>query len=95
MGYFTLYAAKMGCRVMAFEPLPRLFSFIKVSLELNGLTGIFFCSFFLTTPDLVTIVEAAVSDQAGNAYMDAVCSELGFSHVSDSAGAGTCPVVFA
>eukprot|EP01127_Copromyxa_protea_P013383 TRINITY_DN3594_c0_g1_i1.p1 TRINITY_DN3594_c0_g1~~TRINITY_DN3594_c0_g1_i1.p1 ORF type:complete len:341 (-),score=70.30 TRINITY_DN3594_c0_g1_i1:150-1067(-) len=72
MGYFTLYAAKMGCRVIAFEPLPRLVNFIRMNLELNHLT------------DRVLIVEGAVSDKEGTAYIDAVCSELGFSHVTES-----------
>jgi FkbM family methyltransferase len=64
MGYFTIYAAKMGCRVMAFEPLPRLVNFIRVNLELNHLTGMHKVV-FAKPLEQVTIVEAAVSNEQG------------------------------
>lgn len=38
--------------------------------------------------DLVTIVEGAASDEAGSVWIDAVCAELGFSHVSETGGGG-------
>eukprot|EP00798_Chlamydomonas_sp_ICE-L_P016730 gene16730-22999_t len=37
-GYFSLYAAKMGCRVIAWEPVPRFQAFIKYALQANNLT---------------------------------------------------------
>eukprot|EP00195_Chlamydomonas_chlamydogama_P011405 CAMPEP_0202902672 /NCGR_PEP_ID=MMETSP1392-20130828/16989_1 /ASSEMBLY_ACC=CAM_ASM_000868 /TAXON_ID=225041 /ORGANISM="Chlamydomonas chlamydogama, Strain SAG 11-48b" /LENGTH=567 /DNA_ID=CAMNT_0049589473 /DNA_START=195 /DNA_END=1898 /DNA_ORIENTATION=+ len=37
-GYFTLYAASMGCRVIAWEPVPLFRAFVKYGLQINNLT---------------------------------------------------------
>jgi len=36
LGYFTTYSAVMGCRVVSFEPQPRLGVLFRTSLALNG-----------------------------------------------------------
>ena len=36
MGFFSLFAAKMGAVVVAIEPLPNLFERLSVNLKLNG-----------------------------------------------------------
>lgn len=55
VGYFTLLAARRGCRVVAVEPLPRNLGLLRRHLELNGARA--------------TVVEAAVSDVEGIAYL--------------------------
>lgn len=37
LGWFTIYAAKRGCRVFAFEPCLEVFYFLKKNVEDNGL----------------------------------------------------------
>jgi len=39
LGYFTTYSATLGCRVISFEPQPRLLVLFRTSLALNGLTN--------------------------------------------------------
>eukprot|EP01099_Mayorella_cantabrigiensis_P008025 TRINITY_DN7385_c0_g1_i1.p1 TRINITY_DN7385_c0_g1~~TRINITY_DN7385_c0_g1_i1.p1 ORF type:complete len:400 (-),score=101.02 TRINITY_DN7385_c0_g1_i1:335-1492(-) len=38
LGYFTTYSAVMGCRVISFEPQPRLGVLFRTSLALNGVS---------------------------------------------------------
>jgi FkbM family methyltransferase len=55
VGYYTLLASVLvgpGGRVVVFEPLPRNLHYLKEHLRLNGISN-------------VSVVEAAVSDQAG------------------------------
>ncbi len=59
-GYFSLLAAEMTGEkglVYAFEPLPRNIDFIKWHIRLNKMVNI-------------QVIEAAVSDQIGEAYFD-------------------------
>ncbi len=37
-GWFSLLAASLGCRVLAFEPVPRFSAYFKYSLQRNGLS---------------------------------------------------------
>ena len=37
-GYYALLAAKMGCRVLAWEPVPAFRAFVAAALRLNNLT---------------------------------------------------------
>ena len=37
-GYYSFYAAKMGCRVVAWEPIPIFHAFVEAGLALNNLT---------------------------------------------------------
>ena len=37
-GYYSFYAAKMGCRVVAWEPIPIFRAFVEAGLALNNLT---------------------------------------------------------
>ncbi|KAG2493458.1 hypothetical protein HYH03_008275 [Edaphochlamys debaryana] len=39
-GWFSLIAARLGCRVIAFEPVPLFRSFFTFSVHLNGLEGL-------------------------------------------------------
>ncbi|KAG1672226.1 hypothetical protein FOA52_002927 [Chlamydomonas sp. UWO 241] len=39
-GWFSLLAASMGCRVVAFEPVPHFHAFFEYSVHANGLTGL-------------------------------------------------------
>jgi hypothetical protein len=34
--YFTAYAAAFGCRVMAFEPIPKILRYLNLTILLNG-----------------------------------------------------------
>ncbi|KAL1522571.1 hypothetical protein AB1Y20_017556 [Prymnesium parvum] len=52
-GYYSLYAAKMGCRVVAWEPVPAFRKFIKAAAQLNNLSH------------LIHLRAAVVSDTAG------------------------------
>eukprot|EP00955_Chlamydomonas_euryale_P103776 365522-Chlamydomonas_euryale.AAC.14 len=36
-GWFSLLAASMGCRAVAFEPVPHFFAFLEYSVHANGL----------------------------------------------------------
>lgn len=38
MGYYTLLAASLGCRVMAWEPVPYFAAYLKYGLLANNLT---------------------------------------------------------
>ena len=38
-GYYSLYAARMGCRVVAWEPVPMFRQFIEAAAALNNLTS--------------------------------------------------------
>ncbi|KAG2446062.1 hypothetical protein HXX76_000664 [Chlamydomonas incerta] len=38
-GWFTLMAARLGCRVVAYEPVPLFRAFLSFALHLNGLGG--------------------------------------------------------
>ncbi|KAG2452620.1 hypothetical protein HYH02_002857 [Chlamydomonas schloesseri] len=38
-GWFTLMAARLGCRVVAYEPVPLFRAFLTFALHLNGLGG--------------------------------------------------------
>lgn len=37
-GYYSLFAAKLGCRVLAFEPVPAFRAFLELGLALNNLS---------------------------------------------------------
>ena len=52
-GWFALYAATMGCRVVAWEPVPVFRAFLELGAQLNNLTH------------LIHVRAAAVSDRAG------------------------------
>jgi FkbM family methyltransferase len=52
VGYFTLLAASLGARVIAYEPTPAVFARLQQNVALNGF-------------DNVTLVNAAVADQPG------------------------------
>ena len=52
-GWFALYAATMGCRVVAWEPVPVFRAFLELGVRLNNLSH------------LVHVRAAAVSDVAG------------------------------
>lgn len=41
LGYFATYSAVMGCKVIAFEPQPRLIPIISTSAQVNGVDGRF------------------------------------------------------
>jgi len=73
-GYFTTYAASMGCRVIAFEPFPHMMDFLELNVAINHFDG------------LVTPVAAAVSSETGLAYLEPVCTDAGLSHLSSGGG---------
>jgi len=75
-GYFTLYAAKLGCRVVAFEPYPRLVQFLQMSIMVNGFE------------DLVQLYPYAVSNSSGTIWVIPHCAELGFTKVTDTNSGG-------
>jgi FkbM family methyltransferase len=52
VGYFTLLAASMGARVIAYEPTPAVYQRLMENVALNGFHD-------------VTVVNAAVADKAG------------------------------
>ena len=54
VGFYSLLAARKGCRVVAFEPLPSNLAFLRRHIVLNHLTS-------------VEVVEAAVCDRDGTA----------------------------
>ena len=37
LGWFSIYAAKKGCRVFAFEPCPQVFDLLRINVLQNGL----------------------------------------------------------
>lgn len=39
-GYYSLFAAAMGCRVMAWEPVPYFAAYFKYGLLANNFTGL-------------------------------------------------------
>eukprot|EP00884_Botryococcus_braunii_P020612 jgi/Botrbrau1/7234/Bobra.0021s0018.1 len=39
-GWYTLYAATLGCRVMVWEPVPHFRAFLEYGLQVNNLLGI-------------------------------------------------------
>lgn len=53
VGYFALYAASFGCRVITVEPNPDMVKHIKMSVKLNGFE------------DKIRVVNAAAGDQPG------------------------------
>ncbi len=57
VGFYSLLAAKKGCRVFAFEPSPRNILMLKQHIALNHLN--------------IEAIEAAVADRDGNAVFDA------------------------
>lgn len=52
VGYFTLLAASLGARVVAYEPTPEVYTRLRENIELNGLQN-------------VTLMNAAVAEKAG------------------------------
>ena len=52
-GYYALLAAKMGCRVLAWEPVPVFRAFIELAAQLNNVSH------------LIHVRHAVVSDTAG------------------------------
>jgi FkbM family methyltransferase len=55
VGFYALLAAKLGARVLAFEPVARNLAYLRRHIELNECEN-------------VTIVAAAVSDHSGTAH---------------------------
>ncbi|CAL8462169.1 g1700 [Coccomyxa elongata] len=55
-GYYSLYAAAHGCRVIAWEPVPKFRSFLEYGVQLNGFQGV------------VHVRAAAVADKNGETY---------------------------
>jgi FkbM family methyltransferase len=72
VGYFSAYAASFGCRVMAFEPIPKIIRFLNLTILLNGLT------------DLVEIYQGAVSESEGTSRASMNCAENGLSGVDSN-----------
>jgi len=79
VGYFTVYAAKMGCRVISAEPLSENLQFLTESLKLNQIES------------LVTIKQLAVGAKKGSAKMVQDCVDTGFSLILEGDEA-TIPV---
>ena len=52
VGYFTLLAASLGARVVAYEPTPAVYKRLRENVELNGLQN-------------VSLLNAAVAEKAG------------------------------
>ena len=52
-GFFAVYAAKLGCRVIAWEPVPRFVAFARWTIAANNVS------------DLVDLRERVVSNEAG------------------------------
>ncbi|KAK9818128.1 hypothetical protein WJX72_007587 [[Myrmecia] bisecta] len=55
-GWYSLFAASLGCRVIAWEPVPHFRAFFEYAVRLNGLAH------------LVAIRPRVVADEAGNMY---------------------------
>jgi FkbM family methyltransferase len=55
VGFYTLLAAKLGARVLAFEPVPRNLAYLRRHIALNECEN-------------VTVVAAAISDHSGTAH---------------------------
>ena len=53
-GWYSLIAAKMGCKVIAFEPVPHFGAFFEYSMHLNGLS------------DRIIILKNVVSNVSGS-----------------------------
>ena len=73
VGYFSLLASVLtgaGGRVYSFEPLPRNIDFLRRHIDLNQLENI-------------SVIEAAVSDQPGEAYFDMGASSA-MGHLAES-----------
>lgn len=73
VGYFSLLASVLvGSRghVVAFEPLPRNLCYLRKHLELNGLQNLM-------------VIDAAVSDQSGEAFFDLGASTA-MGHLADA-----------
>ena len=62
-GWYSLIAAKMGCRVIAFEPVPHFGAFFEYSMHLNGLS------------DKIIILRNIVSNVSGSEVEMVVPSE--------------------
>jgi FkbM family methyltransferase len=71
LGYFTNFAAALGCRVYSFEPLPLINRMLKTSVALNGFQN------------QVKLFENVVSDVNKEVYMKVVNRNWAFSHVVD------------
>ena len=56
LGYYALYAARLGCRVMAWEPIPLFGAFLRASAAINGLSH------------RIDVRRAVASDQAGTSH---------------------------
>lgn len=57
-GWYSLLAASMGCRVVAWEPVPHFAAFFKFSLLLNNMTRA--VQVWLCTCTLLCIVDCAL-----------------------------------
>jgi len=68
IGYFALYAASFGCRVITIEPNPAMYQYIQLSSHMNGFT------------DQITMVLGGVSDQHGSANLTIDCQDTGLTH---------------
>eukprot|EP01125_Pyxidicula_operculata_P013201 TRINITY_DN4365_c0_g2_i2.p1 TRINITY_DN4365_c0_g2~~TRINITY_DN4365_c0_g2_i2.p1 ORF type:complete len:400 (-),score=33.40 TRINITY_DN4365_c0_g2_i2:114-1313(-) len=67
-GYFTLFAASMGCRVISFEIIKELFLNLHYQLYLNGFTQ-------------VTPYNNAISDSVGTTNFTLSCNDMGYSGI--------------
>lgn len=75
VGYFSLLAAKLAGpegQVYAFEPLPRNIEFLNKHIKINNI-------------DNIEVIDAAVSDQSGEAHFDLGASSA-MGHLSESGG---------
>jgi FkbM family methyltransferase len=70
MGFFTLYAAKRGAKVIAIEPLPELFERLSFNMAINDLSGV--------------LLNEAVGPAFGEVHIQRGNSDLGNSRVGTS-----------
>jgi FkbM family methyltransferase len=70
IGYFTAYAAACGCRVISFEPIPKIIRFLNLTVALNGFQN------------RVEIHQAAVSNRIGKSAASLNCYDTGLSGVN-------------
>ncbi len=74
IGMFSAYAARKGCRVYAFEPVPRIAAYLKKTAELNP--GI-------------TVQEAALTDRSGGVDIHMDLKNAGESSINNISAGNT------
>lgn len=72
LGWWTIYAARRGCYVYAFEPCPEVFALLKKNVEYNGLSGSvsLFPLALYARCEPMTLVEQEPGNIAGQAFID-------------------------